>query len=105
MPQCRVPNTELRPLMSSMMSISPMLGHGRAGAQRRAEHPERRPVAGAVGGVDVGLLDATASIRSMPPAGAPKSARWVSIRPEVQPPRGSVPECSAWMTRWPAPSW
>ncbi len=36
-PQCRVANSELRPLMSSMMSISPMLGQlvaptGRAAA-------------------------------------------------------------------------
>ena len=27
-PQCSVPKTELRPLTSSMMSISPAVGHG-----------------------------------------------------------------------------
>src|SRR4051794_23975187 len=45
------------------------------------------------------------SIRTTPPAGAPKVAACVSIRPEVQPEPGLVPECSARSTRCPAPSW
>src|ERR1051325_12118964 len=40
-----------------------------------------------------------------PPAGAPNVAALVSIRPEVQPAVGLVPECSARSTRCPAPSW
>jgi hypothetical protein len=35
-PQCSVPNTELRPLMSSITSISPMLGQLVALAGRAA---------------------------------------------------------------------
>src|SRR6185312_13096565 len=40
-----------------------------------------------------------------PPGGAPNVAALVSIRPEVQPAVGLVPECSARSTRWPAPFW
>src|SRR5690242_14671465 len=46
-----------------------------------------------------------ASIMTTPPAGAPNVAALVSIRPDVQPAVGLVPECSARSTRWPAPSW
>src|SRR6476659_873715 len=45
------------------------------------------------------------SIRTTPPAGAPKVAACVSMRPDVQPDVGLVPECSARSTRWLAPSW
>src|SRR3954462_493172 len=45
------------------------------------------------------------SIRTTPPGAAPKVAACVSIRPDVQPERGSVPECSALSARWPLPSW
>jgi len=44
-------------------------------------------------------------IITTPPGGAPNDEDWVSIRPEVQPDRGSLPECSALSTRWPLPSW
>ena len=104
-PQCRVPKTELRPLMSSRMSISPEVGQRDAGAQRRAEHPERRPVAGARWRCSRWAAGSRTASRTTPPAGAPKVAAWVSIRPEVQPARGSVPECSACSTRCPSPSW
>jgi len=39
------------------------------------------------------------------PAGAPRSVRCVSMRPDVQPAVGLVPEWIALITRWPAPSW
>ena len=44
-------------------------------------------------------------IITTPPAGAPKVASCVSIRPDVQPVAGFVPLCSARMTRCPDPSW
>src|SRR5690242_16399750 len=40
----------------------------------------------------------------MPPAGAPNVAAFVSMRPEVHPELGSVPECSARKIRCPLPS-
>src|SRR6185437_14906506 len=45
-----------------------------------------------------------ASIMTTPPGGAPNVAALVSIRPEVQPDAGSVPECSARRAMCPAPS-
>src|SRR5256885_2311591 len=44
-------------------------------------------------------------IITTPPAGAPKSERCVSMRPDVQPLVGFEPLWSARMTRCPAPSW
>ena len=41
----------------------------------------------------------------MPPAGAPKSVRCVSTRPDVQPAVGLLPECRALITSWPEPFW
>ncbi|WP_404814067.1 hypothetical protein [Kitasatospora fiedleri] len=102
-PQWIVLKTELRPLMSSMMSISPDFGQvtpSRSGApsiQNAGQYPAPLEV------LTLGCWR-TDSIRTTPPAGAPKDADWVSTRPEVQPARGSEPECSAWSTRWPWPS-
>ena len=70
--------------MSSMMSISPMLGQlvaptGRAAApsiQNAGQYPA------AAAPLTLGCWSG-ASTRSFPPAGAAKSVRWVSIRPEV----------------------
>src|SRR3954447_24682742 len=103
LPQCRVPNSELRPLMSSRMSISPMLGQfvaptGRAAApsiQNAGQYPA------AAAPLTFGCCR-DASMRSFPPAGAAKSVRCVSTRPEVQLPAESR---IGLITRLPEPSW
>src|SRR6266699_1016704 len=103
-PQCSVPNTELRALMSSIMSTSPEPGHGtpmRSGApsiQKAGQYPAPFAV------VRFGCW-MEACIWTMPPTGAPKPSDCVSIRPDVQPAFGSVPECRALSTRCPEPSW
>src|SRR6266702_1578402 len=102
-PQCSVPNSELRPLMSSMMSTSPEPGHGmliRIGEpniQKAGQYPA--PFAVLTSGC---WMDAC--IRTTPPCCAPKPSNCVSTRPDVQPATGSVPVCSALSTRWPLPS-
>src|SRR3954470_19442625 len=103
-PQCSVPNTELRPLMSSRMSTSPEVGQVtplrrvEPSIQKAGQYPA--PLA-----VDTLGCWIDACISTTPPAGAPKVAACVSTRPEVQPARGSQLECSALRTRCPAPSW
>ncbi len=102
-PQCSVANSELRPLMSSMMSISPMLGQlvaptGRASAPS-VQNAGQYPAAWAP--LTLACCN-DASMRSFPPTGAAKSVRWVSTRPEVQLPPASL---IGLMTRWPWPSW
>jgi len=76
--------------MSSIMSISPMPGQlvapsGRAAApsdQNAGQYPAAaRPLTSG--------CCRDASKRSLPPAGAAKSVRWVSMRPEVQLPAAS----------------
>src|SRR5438045_1807316 len=103
-PQCSVPKTELRPLMSSMMSISPEPGQPtplRSGApsiQNAGQYPAPLEVLTSGCWID-------ASIMTTPPGGAPNVAACVSNRPEVQPAPGSPPECRARSARCPAPSW
>src|SRR4051794_36913765 len=102
-PQCRVLKTELRPLMSSMMSISPMLGQfvaptGRAAAPR-VQNAGQYPAAAAP--LTLGCCS-DASMRNLPPAGAAKSVRWVSTRPEVHAPEELR---IGLITRWLGPSW
>src|SRR5262245_31703609 len=101
-PQWSVANSELRPLMSSMMSISPIDGQlvaptGRAAApsiQNAGQYPA------AAAPLTLGC-SIDASTRSLPPVGAAKSVRWVSTRPEVQCPEASRIGLT---TRCPAPS-
>src|SRR5882724_9761279 len=99
-PQCSVPKSELRPLMSSIMSISPEPGQGtpmRSGApsiQKAGQYPAPLPV------VRFGCW-MEACIMTTPPTGAPNASACVSIRPEVQPLAGSVPVCRALSTRCP----
>jgi hypothetical protein len=89
--------------MSSIMSISPMPGQlvaaaGRAAApsdQNAGQYPAAAPP------LTFGCCR-DASKRSLPPAGAAKSVRCVSIRPLVQLP---PPSRTGRMTRWPPPSW
>src|SRR3569833_1226280 len=103
-PQCRVPNTELRPLTSSRMSTSPEVGHVvpvrsvEPSIQNAGQYPAPFVVFRSGCWMD-------ACICTTPPAGAPKVAACVSTRPEVQPAPGTEPSCSAMRTRCPAPSW
>src|SRR5690348_5005920 len=101
-PQCSVANSELRPLMSSMTSISPMPGQPVAPVPRAAAPSDQKagqyPAAAAP--LTLGCCK-DASRRSLPPAGAAKSVRCVSTRPLVQLP---APSRSGLMTRWPPPS-
>src|SRR3712207_2067293 len=102
-PQCNVANVELRPLMASMTSHSPMLGQlvaptGRAGAPI-AQNADQYPAA--AGPLTFGCCS-DAWIRTLPPGGAPKSVRWVSTRPDVQRPASSR---MGLMARRPCPSW
>src|ERR1700753_4017737 len=103
-PQCRVPNTELRELMSSRMSTSPLPGH--AVPVRRVEPSIQKagqyPAPLAVVRLGCWIDD---SISTTPPAGAPNVAACVSTRPDVQPEVAFVPLCSAFSTRCPLPSW
>ena len=102
-PQCRVLNTEPRPLMSSMMSTSPEPGQEtplRSGApsiQNAGQYPAPLAV------LTFGCCS-TDSIRTTPPAAAPNVAACVSTRPDVQPEAGLEPLCSAVSTRCPLPS-
>jgi len=103
LPQCRAANTDGRPLMFSMMSHSPMLGQfvaptGRAAApsaQKAGQYP-------AAAAPDTFGCWMRASMRTLPPVGAAKSVRWVSIRPDVQLPDESR---IGLITRLPLPSW
>src|ERR1700759_2476626 len=98
-PQCRALNTELRPLMSSITSISPEVGQltplrsGAPSIQKAGQYPAPLAV------FTLGCCR-TDSRRTTPPGAAPKVAAWVSPRPDVQPARGSDPECRACRTRW-----
>src|SRR5438552_13604676 len=83
-PQWTVPNTELRPLMSSMMSTSPEPGQltplrrGAPSIQNAGQYPAPLPV------LTLGCWRID-SMRTTPPGSAPNEAAFVSTRPDVQP--------------------
>src|SRR3982751_6847134 len=93
-PQCSVPNTELRPLLSSRMSTSPLVGHGVPvrSVEPSIQNAGQYPAPLAVVTLGCWIED---SMRTTAPAFAPNVAAWVAIRPEVQPVRGLVPACRA----------
>src|SRR5204862_5941417 len=100
-PQWKVPHSLLMPWTFSMMSISPTPGqfhqlprYGAPSIQNAGQYP-RAPAP-----VMLGICN-RASTRSFPPAGGWKSARLVSIRPEVQLPAPS--RCGV-IRRLPPPS-
>src|SRR5262245_30456025 len=83
-PQCSVPNTELRPLMSSRMSISPDVGQGvpLRSVEPSIQNAGQYPAPFAVVTFGCWIEDC---IMTTPPGGAPNVAACVSTRPEVQP--------------------